>query len=251
MLVPPVVTRSSGGARRRRTDPAPAVVRRDRLRLWAPVALAWATAGAGAAAPQAAAPVVFDIPAQPLASALEAWGAATGIGVFYDASLAARRQSAAVKGALVPERALELLLRGTGYAPRPTGPGAVSIMPTPSSREPPGQLAALRRPLDRFGGYFAVVQSRLGRVLCGEDHAGAGSAEVVFRFWVSASGVVGRGEIVASGGDPGHDRAIARRIEGLDLGAPPPGLPQPITMAVFPPAAGEATGCPAGDDGAR
>ena len=75
--------------------------------------------------------IAFDIPAQPLASALEAYSAATGVEIFYDAVLAAGHRSASVKGSFLPARALETLLLGTGYVPRSTGPDTISIAPGP------------------------------------------------------------------------------------------------------------------------
>jgi hypothetical protein len=185
--------------------------------------------------------MVFDIPAQPLAFALEAYGAVTGIEVFYDAELATGRRSAGVKGTFSPARGLEALLHGTGYVARTTGSGAVSIVL--ASAAAAQQVTASRRVFNRYDRYFAALQARLGQALCGSDHAQVGSGEIIFKFWLAGSGVIARADIVASGGDP----AIANGIAGLDIGEPlPAGLPQPVTMAVLPPVQGEATGCPAG-----
>ncbi len=187
--------------------------------------------------------VTFNIPTLPLASALEAYGAATGIEVFYDAALAAGHRSAGVKGSLRPIRALEVLLRGTGYTQRITGSDTISIVPSPQDTR---EVKVEKQSFDRYDTYFAVLQSRLSRILCRDDHAETGSGEVIFKFWLAASGVIARAEIIASGGDPDRDRTIAKRAEGLDVGElPPPGLPEPVTMAVFPPVDGEAPGCPA------
>jgi len=188
--------------------------------------------------------VMFNIPAQPLASALEAYGETTGIEVFYDAALAVGRRSTAVKGSFSPTLALKALLRGTGYVPRPTGLHAITIVP--AQQEAAKQTIATQS-FDRYAPYFAVLQSRLGQALCNDDHAEVGGNDIIFKFWLTASGIISRADVIASGGDSARDRTIAKVIEGLDVGEPPPmGLPQPITMAAFPPLAGEAPGCPAG-----
>jgi hypothetical protein len=106
-------------------------------------------------------------------------------------------------------------------------------------------MVASKRALDRYGSYFSVLQARISRILCREDRTEIGGSEVIFKFWLAASGVITRADIITSGGDPERERTVARRIEGLDVGEPPPeGLPEPLTMAVFPPKEGEAAGCP-------
>jgi hypothetical protein len=206
--------------------------------------LAATAADAGEAGSPAAAerPVVFDIPAQPLAVALEVYSATTGIEVFYDAALATGRRSADVKGSLPAMRGLQVLLRGTGYVPRATGPGSISI--APSSLQTEQQIPASTRNFDRYESYLAMLQARLGRTLCRDDRAEGGDDEIIFKFWLVASGVIERAQIVASDGDRERSQAIVKRVEGVDVGEPPPpGLPEPITMAVFAPAAGETPGC--------
>ena len=57
--------------------------------------------GAAAAAP----PMTFDIPSQPLTSALESYGAASKREVLYDARLATGRRSGEVRGVFAPSEA--------------------------------------------------------------------------------------------------------------------------------------------------
>jgi outer membrane protein len=69
--------------------------------------------GAGAAAtPQTApeAPVNFDIPAQPMAAALNAWALQANAQIFVDPALVAQLTAPAVQGALAPRQALAALL---------------------------------------------------------------------------------------------------------------------------------------------
>lgn len=58
----------------------------------------------------------FDIPAQPLISALESFGRQSGAEILFDRREAAGRTSAAVKGTMAPSAALVRVLAGTGLS---------------------------------------------------------------------------------------------------------------------------------------
>ncbi|WP_395709840.1 TonB-dependent siderophore receptor [Reyranella sp.] len=75
----------------------------------------------------------FNIPAQPLAQALTALGQQAGIQVAVNASAVAGKTSAAVSGTMTAERALQLLLSGTGISYRFTSPTMVSIIGGPDA----------------------------------------------------------------------------------------------------------------------
>ena len=70
-------------------------------------------------------PIYVDIPAQPLATALDAYCAAAGVQMFIDADSIAGRRSVAVRGEFSREDALQRLLSGTALAPRLVGGVAV------------------------------------------------------------------------------------------------------------------------------
>ena len=202
-------------------------------------------AGAGTAFANGTEPgglVAFDIPAQPLAAALNAYGAATGTEVFYKAALAVGRRSTAVKGTLSPHDALTILLSGTGYVSEATQGGMISIVAAPpepaSLADPPAINIGMFRP------YFAVIQARLSRALCNTHDASAGSNQIVFKLWITAFGTITHVEMVTGSDDPAYNRTIVAGIEGLNLGkSPPADMPEPVIMAIYPPKAGEAPGC--------
>jgi hypothetical protein len=52
--------------------------------------------------------------------------------------------------------------------------------------------------------------------------AASGSAEITFRFWLDQSGVIANAELLGSGGSEGRRRAIASKIQGLQIGGVPP-----------------------------
>jgi hypothetical protein len=181
----------------------------------------------------------FDIPSQPLAAALQTYGRITGLEVFYDGSLSIGRRSTAVKGAFAPMLGLKALLRGTGYVARATEiANTVTIVSAPPA-------FPLRATFSRYETYFAALQTRLGEALCGSDKSVPGGEEIMLRFWVEPSGVISNAELLGFGGSDDWRREIAAKVQGLQIGkAPPAGLPQPLTMVIYPPSAGEATDCP-------
>jgi hypothetical protein len=218
--------------------PFSAQVRSGRLRWALPFGLGVLLLAANAMAQEQTIP--FDISAGPLEQALEAYGAATGFEVFYDAALAAGHTSAAVKGTFTPVQGLQILLHGTNYVPRATGPNMISISIAPAPRVPPdaGLVAAQRR----FESYFAKVQSRVDETMCDPDAGFRQDAELVLKLWLGASGEVSRAETLAAAAEE-QNQAVAR-LRGLRIGAPPPAnMPQPVTLIVFPPRPGEPSAC--------
>src|SRR5882672_6743354 len=77
-------------------------------------------------------PIAFDIPAQPLAAALQAYGQKTGVQVLYESNSAAGQTSGAVAGNFTANAALSLLLTGTDLRVQYLRPDAITLAP-PSS----------------------------------------------------------------------------------------------------------------------
>jgi hypothetical protein len=191
---------------------------------------------------QAATEHYFDIPSQPLAAALRAYGKASGLEVFYDGSLSVGRRSSAVMGTYTPLIGLRVLLRGTGYVARETDiANTITIVAGPS-------LAPLHATFDRYQPYFAALQTRLSAHLCSGKSGGDGD-ETTLRFWIDSSGVISKAELLGSAGESdGWRREVVSKVQGLQVGkSPPAGLPQPLTMVIYPLSADEATSCSASD----
>lgn len=180
--------------------------------------------------------VQFEIPAQPLAAALRAYGNATGLEVFYDGALSVGHRSTAVIGMYTPMLGLKTLLRGTGYVARATDiANTITIVNPPPS-------APLLASFDRYQPYFAVLQGRLSAALC-HDRSRAGD-EVTFRFWLDTSGAISSAELLGSDGSEAWRRDVVTKVQGLQIGKrPPTGLPQPLTMVIYPPSADDTAGC--------
>lgn len=177
----------------------------------------------------------FNIPAQPLARALMAYGAATGLEIFYNAALAEKQRSVELVGRLAPSDALQILLRGTGYAAKATMPGAFTIVtaPRPSPLSATAAAAARRR----LEPYFASIQARIVDALCRDGEMLSAPRELLFQLWLAPSGVVAQADVIDERGERADDQTLAVAIRGLALVAPPAGMPQPVNMVIFPPSA--------------
>jgi hypothetical protein len=186
----------------------------------------------GAQSVRADGEIEFNIPAQPLSRALMAYGAATGLEIFYDATLAENQRTVDLVGRLAPSDALWMLLHGTGYAAKATMPGAFTIVPAP--RPSPLSAVAAAAARRRLEPYFAAIQARVGDALCRNGEMLSAPRELLLQFWLAPSGVVAQAEVIDERGDRTEDQTLAVAIRGLALVAPPAGMPQPVNMVIFP-----------------
>ncbi len=187
-----------------------------------------------AALAQTQAGVDFVIAAQPLATALDAYSATSGVELFYDGELVIGRRSKAVEGLLAPDAALRELLVGSGLVARATGPNSFTIAPRPPSRVADSGHQA----------YFSAIQARVAQVLCARPQTRPGKTDLLLRLWIGPSGLVQRAQLLDAPGDRLLENLFAAALRGVSIGVPPPaGLPQPITMAILARADGEASGC--------
>jgi hypothetical protein len=185
---------------------------------------AWAEQGV-----QSAGALPFDIAAQPLTSALDAYGAATGIQVVYDGSLAAGRQSKLVEGSMTPDAALRTLLDGTGLAALYASATTMSLRPAaPAPRHDTQAFAG-------FMPYLAVVQNSVEKAFCRSPLTVPGAYQVKLEFRIGAAGEVLQPRLIGSTDNAARDQAIAGLLRGLVVDRPPPAdMPQPVIMAIAP-----------------
>lgn len=186
------------------------------------------------AASQTRSPIQFAIAAQPLAAALDAFGVTSGVELYYDGDLAVGRRSHAVEGRLAPEAALQNLLAGSGLAARATGPNSFIITLD----------SALRLPSASHQSYFAMIQARVSQALCAHAETRPGDTDLLVQLWIASTGIVQRAQLLDPPGGEMRESVFATALRGVPIGAaPPPELPQPITMAILARAKGEPTGC--------
>jgi hypothetical protein len=210
----------------------------------------------------AAALIHFDLPAQPLADALETYDRITRLSVMAQTRLLAGRMSAAVSGDYSSHEALQHLLAGTGLDASFTGPDEAVIVPLSSAlpsafapATPPVTVAAseIDGVTDRgdFRAYAAMVQTRLTDALCASPQTRPGSYRLVAQLRIDASGSVVASKVVVSTGNASRDVAIARAMQEMTLdSAPPAALPEPLTILLRPHGVGIDTDCSQFDHGA-
>ncbi|SNT64486.1 hypothetical protein SAMN05216374_0395 [Tardiphaga sp. OK246] len=172
----------------------------------------------------------FDIPAQPLGAALDAYSMTTGLDVFYNAAIAERRHSNAAHGTFTPLRAIQIILGGSGYVAHVTAPWSLTIVPENTGAR---ATQGLGRADVRFEPYFSLVQQQVDQILCDLPDEATGRTEVLLRMWLKPSGEVVRADVLADAN--GASRPLASVISQVRFVAPPADMPQPVTLVIFPP----------------
>jgi len=196
----------------------------------------------------------FDLPAQPLAEALRAYGRVVELSVMAQTELLNGRVSAPVNGSYPTREALQRLLAGTGLEARFSGDTEALIVPLPAEQQQPALPApsvmipssAIDGAMadDGFDAYNAMVQTRLTEALCASPVTRPGSYRLVVQMRVGDEGKVVAAKLAGSTGDPARDTAIAQAMHTLVLdSAPPADLPQPVTILLRPHGDGVNTDC--------
>ncbi|WP_198087956.1 STN domain-containing protein [Variovorax sp. E3] len=205
--------------------------------------------------PSPAAPVArieFDISAQRLGDAIEAYSKATGLDILIDGEHA-QRSSGAVRGALTAMEALEAMLAGTGLEARYANAGSVVIRasraPGVAARAAQGEAPAVEESGFSAGEaahriYAAQVQQALRGGLCESAQTRPGGYRLALQLSLDAQGVVERFRLLSTTGEASRDAAVQRKVRGLAVGAPPPpSLPQPLVILLLPEGPGAESDC--------
>jgi hypothetical protein len=184
------------------------------------------------AAPQAPdREIPFDIPAQPLDAALEAYIQATGLQVLYKSALVTSRNSSPVKGQFTPQNAIEKLLAGTNLTVRYTADGAFTISPVEAMRD----RTPFAQSVIDYDAFLGRAQQRIIASLCRNTTTRPGSYRAVLQFSIGPAGLIDGAALLGSTGDETRDHLVPDVLRGLTIGqAPPPDMPQPITMLIVP-----------------
>jgi len=192
-------------------------------------------AGADGADASAHATLRFDLPAQPLDAALVAFGEVTGYSVLVSSQLAAGRVAAPVRGDYTPAEALQRLLAGTQLGARFSGSNAFTLLALDAPMTPapvPAEATPATAPLQ---GYAAILQRSLTRALCRLHPDAFGRYRLAFQLWLDERGKVRAVHVLEASGVAQRDSAVVQRLRSLLMdGAPPAGLPQPLTILLTP-----------------
>ena len=195
--------------------------------------------------------LAFHIPAQPLASALQAYGEKTGAQVLYESNSAAGLMSRSVEGNYTPAAALEVLLDGSGLKVRYSGPDAITLaFPSANEDAPPshplagaadlsigtlrvhGSMEDVKAP--NLHDFTAMLQSDIQTALRRNARTRGGSYRAVVDLWVDPSRAVQRIELSQSTGDRERDASVQAALQGLIVSRPaPPNTPQPVRVVIM------------------
>jgi hypothetical protein len=195
----------------------------------------------------------FDIPAQPLDTALQTYGNQAGVQVLYESELASGRHSTVVRGEFTPAAALDLLLTGTDFVVREVRPSAITLALPAAVRQsddpPASPLQQQRADLSlgeirvrdpakggegsAFQDYNAAVQADIQSALRKNAKTRSGSYHAVLDLWIDPSRTIQRTTLRQSSGDIARDGAIAEILQGLTINRePPPHMPQPVRIDI-------------------
>lgn len=197
----------------------------------------------------------FDIPAQPLASALTALANRSHVSIAYDADEIASLYSSPVAGVLTPQIALATLLQGTGLAARFTGPRSAILFDPRSAQATANASAqgiAADRPTMNFDLAIVRAPRMIGRpdpaalndylrraenevqAMFARDPAYQQSAfDVRIAIAVAADGAIEQVTLLRPSGETGRDALVRQLVLGRNLGPPPPeGVGRPLLFHI-------------------
>lgn len=192
----------------------------------------------------------FDIPRQPLASALESYSRATGYEVLYESGIVVALQSVEVRGTFTAEQALGVLLGDTDLRVRFTRRDAITLtLPSNAYDLPPSDpfadadlaLETLRvsggseRPDEgRLREFSETVQADIESALRKDARTRSGNYRANVKLWLTPSRTVSRAELAQSTGDLQRDSSISEILRGLVLRRlPPANTPQPVRVVIY------------------
>lgn len=196
-------------------------------------------------APNGAALLDFDIPAQPLVSALSRFADVSGRSALFPGILVADRHSSSVHGRYTAQFALQRLLEGSGLEVEEISSGKLAALVLKPILAQTSVEAVARTGVDSLGGYENLIQARVWDAICA-SRSTADSYRSLLRFVVDASGRVQQPRLLSSSGDGQRDAALLDALQRIRLDrAPPAEMRQPVTLLILPEQAG-GPACPSG-----
>jgi hypothetical protein len=199
----------------------------------------------------------FDLPAQPLAQVLQAFGRMTELVVVVPRPLLDGRISAPISGDYLPSDALRRVLAGTGLGANFIGADEAMIAPLAASQQPslPADFPLVAaNAIDGvmaggdYRSYVAMIQTRLTSALCASALTRPENYRLALQLLIDEKGTVTSANLLDSSGLPERDTAIERTLRTLVLDSPPPaGFPEPITILLRPAGNGVRVDCTQAD----
>src|ERR1700761_3751434 len=156
----------------------------------------------------------FDIPAQSLDRALNAFSEASGVQVFYETAPVMGRVSNRVKGAFDRQTALRLLLQGTDLVGTFIARDTISIA-TPSEADV--GLANMKRAVVP---YYGAMQIDIMAALCRNAETRSGTYRAVVQYWIASSGQISQVRLIGSSGQNWRDEALVQALRSITFRVP-------------------------------
>lgn len=195
----------------------------------------------GAACPSPAQPTMdadsslldFDIPRQALRAALLQFGEVSGSALLYETQRLPAQEAGPLQGRYTPAEGLRTLIASTGLRVKEINAKSFVLVLPELAAMPSAATVTQWSPVTTR--YYGLLQARLERVLCGDPLTRPGSYGAGLRMWLDGAGRLQQFELARSSGDATRDAALASRLRGFSVGAPPPpGLRQPVTLVMEP-----------------
>jgi len=190
--------------------------------------LAFTGAWAQIPVPEVSGVMAFDIPAQPLDAALNAFAQTSGWSALVDSRLTAGRRSTAVRGSFTPSQALLELIADTGLHVRYISSTSFTLAERPEAKPRAGGRGS------SVAAYAGKVQAALTRSLCHWQGSDFGRYRAALQLWITQSGSIDRIKLLDTTGVPQRDNLLRQRLRGLFVEKPPQGMVQPLTILLTP-----------------
>ncbi|VVE48988.1 Ferripyoverdine receptor [Pandoraea communis] len=146
----------------------------------------------------------FDIPAQPLADALQRYAMISGRPALFSSAQVAGLTSSPVHGELPADTALERLLTGSGLTVQRarTGPAEAFVLKASTTESPSPSYDA---PTTAYAGR---VQAGVWAALCANTLTRPGQYRTLLRFEIDATGTLRQARLLTSTGERRRDAAV-------------------------------------------
>ncbi len=187
--------------------------------------------------------IPFDIPEQPLDTALAQYFRITNVQLLYDSALAAGHRSSRVKGTFTPREVLLRLLKGTGLIVRYSDADA-AIITVPDGGAPPAPLIPLGRVVVRERVapvalpsrarliYYGQLETELHTRLEEDERTARLAFSLLVHLRISQEGVITEIAVHRGSGDRRTDELVADALRQVAVSPPPEGLQQPLAISL-------------------
>lgn len=186
--------------------------------------------------------IEFDIPAQPLDTALAKYFQATGVQLLYDSRLTASRRSTAVRGRYSPRGALRQLLSGTGFVVRYTNANS-AIITVPEEHDstpliPLGRVVVRERigparltPVEILA-YYQAIEGELREQLGADRRTSRLAFNLLVQLRISETGTLSDIVVARGSARQNVDRAVVDVLRDARVTPPSPLLEQPLRLSL-------------------